>query len=516
MANADFTLEIITRDDNEEGWLGPLIHDRTTAIMELLDVFPIHESQLLFRLPVISPLFKRKTRVFPALATSDPDFKRWHGRLANDAATVSQWRALGLDRFISLCLEPPKPDPELFKAAICFWSTESNCFVLPLGSMTITLLDIAALTGISKPRVQSRRALDPATSIAFDRSYESLYNNNAPVIPGEPVSDSERVAFLHYWFGRFVLCTQRPIPDAHTSSAIFTGECVNLDEIVLCHLYRGLYTIANRVKEAPEACGILSAGHLWLLQLWLHAYFLATRGPLPALQTAVQDTTMLTYGHYLAKAALRKGTFTNYFTFFYEVREIPSFTPFAERKFGPASFKLVFDKPPPRGDLVAAAYHEFTEERKRYLTARDLLFAPTGSEVLSIETYNPQLAARQFNLVQSWPMLPPLSLNFPQFHIRSSELTAGQIMEVRGYQESAQYFPPYKNVVNKVSPQFKDAWNSLASRIFSKSLSDILARLAPDHDGGSTTSAFNTHLKRRAGMILVLALLFMLAVTFIF
>ncbi|CAL1360013.1 unnamed protein product [Linum trigynum] len=304
--------------------------------------------------------------------------------------------------------------------------------------------------------------------------------------------------------------------DAHTTAAIFTGQCVNLDEIVLCHLYRGLYTIVNRVKEAPSEGSILSAGPLWLLQLWLHAYFPTTRGPLSALQMAVQDTTMLTYGHCLAKAASRKGDFANYFTFFYGVRGIPSFTPFAERIFGPASFKLVFDEPPPRGDPAAAAYHEFIEERKRYLTARDLLFAPTGSEVLSIETYNPQLAARQFNLVQAWPMLPPPSLNFPTFHIRSSELTAGQIMEVRGYQESAQYFPPHKNVVNKVSPQFKDAWNSLASRIFSKPLSDILAQLAPHHDGGSTTSAFNTHLKRRAGTILVLALLFMLAVIFIF
>ncbi|CAL1359943.1 unnamed protein product [Linum trigynum] len=174
----------------------------------------------------------------------------------------------------------------------------------------------------------------------------------------------------------------------HTTSAIFTGECVNLDEIVFCHLYRGLYTIVNRIKETTDESGILSAGPLWLLQLWLHAYFPATRGPLPALQTTIQDTTMLTYGHCLAKAASRKGNFTNYFTFFYEFREIPSFTPFVEQIFGPASFKLISDEPPPRGDPAVAAYHEFIEERKRYRTARDLLFAPTGSEVLSIETYN--------------------------------------------------------------------------------------------------------------------------------
>ncbi|CAL1387799.1 unnamed protein product [Linum trigynum] len=139
--------------------------------------------------------------------------------------------------------------------------------------------------------------------MVFGRSYQSLYNSNAPLTPGEPVSDNERVAFLHYWFGRFVLCTQQPNTDAHTTAAIFTGECVNLDEIVLCHLYRGLHTIVNRVKVAPYEGGILSAGPLWLLQLWLHAYFPATRGPLPALQTAVEDTTMLKYGHCLAKAS---------------------------------------------------------------------------------------------------------------------------------------------------------------------------------------------------------------------
>ncbi|CAL1402122.1 unnamed protein product [Linum trigynum] len=171
--------------------------------------------------------------------------------------------------------------------------------------------------------------------------------------------------------------------DTYTISAIFTGECTNLDEVVLCHLYRGMYTIVNLIKEATDEGGILSVGPLWLLQLWLHAYFPATHGPLPALQTAVQDTTMLTYGHCLAKATLRKGDFINYFTFFYEVREIPSFTPFAERTFGSASFKLIFYEPPPRGD-PAATYHEFLEELKRYLTDRDLFFTPTGSEVLNI------------------------------------------------------------------------------------------------------------------------------------
>ncbi|CAL1378158.1 unnamed protein product [Linum trigynum] len=89
--------------------------------------------------------------------------------------------------------------------------------------MTITLLDIAAPTGISKPRVQSKRALDPTSLIAFGRSYKSLYNSNAPLIPGEPVSDNERVAFLHYWFGRFVICTHQPprmrIPPLRSSPA---------------------------------------------------------------------------------------------------------------------------------------------------------------------------------------------------------------------------------------------------------------------------------------------------------
>ncbi|CAL1359778.1 unnamed protein product [Linum trigynum] len=282
--------------------------------------------------------------------------------------------------------------------------------------MTITLLDIAALTGISKSRVKSRRALGPAIPIAFDRSYKSLYNSNAPTIPSEPVSDSKRVAFLYYLFGRFVLCTQQANKDAHITSAIVTGECTNLSKIVLCHLYCSLYTILNRIKEAIDESGILSVGPLWLLQLWLHAYFPATRGPLPALQTAVEDTTMLTYGHYLAKASSRKEDFTNYFTFYYEVREIPNLTPFVELIFDPASFKLTFDEPPPLGDPATADYSEFIQERKRYLTARDILFAPKGSEVLSIEAYNPQLAARQLSLVQTWPMLPPSSLNFPKFY----------------------------------------------------------------------------------------------------
>ncbi|CAL1360233.1 unnamed protein product [Linum trigynum] len=54
---------------------------------------------------------------------------------------------LGQVRLISLCTEIEEPNFALFKAALCFWSTASNCFVFPIGTMTITIMDVTTLAG---------------------------------------------------------------------------------------------------------------------------------------------------------------------------------------------------------------------------------------------------------------------------------------------------------------------------------------------------------------------------------
>ncbi|KAL2486787.1 Aminotransferase-like [Abeliophyllum distichum] len=67
-------------------------------------------------------------------SNSDTSFRAW------DRATI-------LD-ILELTLDIPTFDPTLFSITFCFWTSDYNTFVFPLGPMFVTLRDISALTNL--------------------------------------------------------------------------------------------------------------------------------------------------------------------------------------------------------------------------------------------------------------------------------------------------------------------------------------------------------------------------------
>ncbi|CAL1402120.1 unnamed protein product [Linum trigynum] len=249
-------IDTLSLTNKGEGLHGPAITNPGNPTMDKLNIYPTTHARLLLHCsPTDNPYFtqQKPKRPLSSWVLFDKDFVRWYSRLVADETTVAQWRDAGIDRFLSLCANLPQPDVDLFKAAICFWFTESNSFIFPLGTMTITLLDLVTLTGLSRcrPPAVARTPFSPNNPSHFDRSYRSIYNTNSQANPAAPVTDKERAYLIHHWLNKFILClgSSKLVQDTETSSEISARRCVNLAEFVMCHLYKGLYLTVKQIKR---------------------------------------------------------------------------------------------------------------------------------------------------------------------------------------------------------------------------------------------------------------------------
>ncbi|CAN0881946.1 hypothetical protein LINGRAHAP2_LOCUS14518, partial [Linum grandiflorum] len=146
-------------------------------------------------------------KLIGAWPLKDPEFNQWYARLCNDAVTTKLWRSAGISRLLSLTTKISEPDAPLFKAAMCFWCTGSYCFVFrePIRAMTITLMDLVAITGLSLPTINRRSTTFSDNQFIIElKTYLNLRRQHQPSNPTVPVTQQERVGFIHYWLYKFI------------------------------------------------------------------------------------------------------------------------------------------------------------------------------------------------------------------------------------------------------------------------------------------------------------------------
>nr|KYP40720.1 hypothetical protein KK1_037938 [Cajanus cajan] len=124
------------------------------------------------------------------------------------------WVETGIFEFIQLAKSDLHLfDPQMLLSAIFFWNRETRAFEFPCGFVCPTLLDIAAITGLTPlgdrfhPDVFEDEISIKELSITWDKKTYLAFINAHVGQPGTPVSPFEHIAFLMYWLSACVFCT---------------------------------------------------------------------------------------------------------------------------------------------------------------------------------------------------------------------------------------------------------------------------------------------------------------------
>ncbi|RYR10018.1 hypothetical protein Ahy_B05g078472 [Arachis hypogaea] len=130
------------------------------------------------------------------------NFTAWHQRLAPTKSTA--WGALGIQDLLRLSHFSPSMLLWMIGAVTCFWNRTINNFHLPCGMIGMSLLDVAAITGlpISPPDFTSDMQPRHQYTIASTNSYSDFIAHHMGK-KGTAITDDEHVAFLFYWLNNF-------------------------------------------------------------------------------------------------------------------------------------------------------------------------------------------------------------------------------------------------------------------------------------------------------------------------
>ena len=104
-------------------------------------MLPIHESSIL-----AYQWHSRPPRL-RAFSDFEPDFHQWYLRLLPSKGSL--WNTLSIHDALRLSCFEYYVNSELIGALSCFWSASTNCFFFPFSPISVTLLDIYYLTGLS-------------------------------------------------------------------------------------------------------------------------------------------------------------------------------------------------------------------------------------------------------------------------------------------------------------------------------------------------------------------------------
>ncbi|CAJ2641681.1 unnamed protein product [Trifolium pratense] len=266
------------------------------------------------------------------------------------------WQACGIYDLIQLSRTGLKYQQEMIIAALHFFESSTNTFHFECGMMTPTLLDVAAITGLS-PLGDTYDPCKASDTIKFDfrnKSYSKYIVENRKT--SDEVSDEEHVAFLTLWLSQYVFCTQSlQVAKKFIPMAIQLHECqqFNFARLVLGCLYESMRDACEHLKRTGDGSTFLGAGPFWLLQLWLTATFHAELDLFLPEPYYEESRTRQIEGTRLARMVPRERglgydvAFQQYFNAFLSLKKFkPSFAPFVDRPLGPPWFTHRFPSPP--------------------------------------------------------------------------------------------------------------------------------------------------------------------------
>lgn len=412
--------------------------------------------------------FHDRHRFWPG---NDPDWVSWFLRVEAQKSYV--WHQAGIYDILQFSKFTIPLDHSLVLAALCFWSSSTNSFHFGHGPLTITLLDLSALVGLRPCGTPFDAVVADSISIPDDNygieitkhpSFSSFIreHNN---IEGA-VTDEEHAAFLHYWLCRYLLCspsfkiikTNLPL-----AVALSRGESYALGPLVLAYLYRG-------IKDLLRSQLNTTGGPLWILQLWLHAYFPKLRPHCFAFPN------LSCHGLKYVSFKEPKLSFHHCLLYMYHLdrEENFNFNPYSKLDALPPW--LIF----PWSEMTETEFSTIMDMWASFLVSRDLpvgiALPKFGCKMFGVEAYCPNLCARQFGLIQDIPTPPFYSLNthfLEKIIVRSFEEQLQVIKVTTAHLFTKLKLASYSPLPSTTS-SFKAWWTKYYKHIFPQDLNYLL------------------------------------------
>ncbi|RYR10606.1 hypothetical protein Ahy_B05g079052 [Arachis hypogaea] len=144
-----------------------------------------------------------------------------------------------------------------------FWNRTTNNFHLPCGMIGMSLLDVAAITGlpINPPDCTSDMQPRHQYNIVYTNSYSEFIAHNMGA-EGTAVADEEHVSFLFYWLNAIIFCSRSVqmlkffLPLA---ALLHEANTLNLAKLLLGHVFE---EIGQFVHCLRDNCLISTGGPL--------------------------------------------------------------------------------------------------------------------------------------------------------------------------------------------------------------------------------------------------------------
>ncbi|CAL8162514.1 unnamed protein product [Prunus armeniaca] len=338
--------------------------------------------------------------------TKHPNWVSWFQRVEDQKQYI--WHQAGIYDILQFSKFTIPFNRSLVLAALCFWSTSTNSFHLGHGPLTVTLLDLSALVGLRPDGPQFDALVGNSISIPDDnfgieftklKSFASFIREHNKV--DGVVTEEEHVAFLQYWLCRYLICSPSfKIVKANfpLAVALSRGESYALGPLVLAYLYRGINDLLHSQLGT-------AGGPLWILQLWLHAYFPKLRpGCFSVPHLSCEGLKYVLYKE--PESSLHDCLM---YMCHFDREENFNFIPYSKSDALPTW--LIF----PQSEMTKTELSTLVDMWASFLVSRDLplgiMIGRSASKTCGVEAYCPNLCARQFGLIQGIPTPPFFSFN---------------------------------------------------------------------------------------------------------
>lgn len=123
---------------------------------------------------------------------------------------IHVWKEMEIFDIVPLSKVGPSYCQTMLITSLYFWDNTHNNFHFPCGMLTLTLFDIAAITGLRptgenfNPNFMTEDSIGSDSNIATFTNY-ILYHHNQD---NDEVSNEEHITFLALWLSRCVFCSK--------------------------------------------------------------------------------------------------------------------------------------------------------------------------------------------------------------------------------------------------------------------------------------------------------------------
>ncbi|RYR58554.1 hypothetical protein Ahy_A05g024378 [Arachis hypogaea] len=292
-------------------------------------------------------------------------------------------------------------------AVTCVWNRTTNNFHLSCGMVGMSLLVVAAITGLPinspecTPDMQSRRQY----KIVWTSSYSDFIGHNMGA-EGKKITENEHVAFLFYWLNTILFYSRSvqmsklylPLP-----ALLHEGKVLNLAKLLLGHIFEELGQFVCDLRDNK----IISAGGpLWLLQLWLNAIFKNFMTKPESGNTDKQYIEGFRLSEFKPNF-LDAQSDEAVFSLFHSCKDFDNdqlnFTPFLRRNRGPAWLdRLLFPDTNEESELTYRSWANLLA-----VQVIPIVLPSNKKERFKITLYAPYLTARQLGFSQAIPTPQP-------------------------------------------------------------------------------------------------------------